>query len=209
MPLLNNIANAISINENINSLSLDTDDTHMEMTSDESGKVTVTTEPITSDAGSEEMIAPVSDEIAAEITAKSVEDENADVSTEEIDVEVDELDDEAMSELGESYLKKVYENVKSYKVTGVQSQGNSLIVEGNITFNNDSSKKSRFIFEALSTNGDGKVTFRGRNEITGDKNSFTLRGIMSENMLKPTSLSYRYKALNEGKYQNIVGKIRL
>lgn len=88
-----------SLNEGIENLSLDTEDTHMEMTSDETGKVTVTTEPITeeevtdevedsivdepldAEAGPEEIV-PLDQEEMTDIEANSQEEEEQQLDAE-------------------------------------------------------------------------------------------------------------------------------
>jgi hypothetical protein len=94
-----------SLTEAVNNLSLDTDDTHLEMTADENGKVTVTTEPITeeeefpaddipleSEIGEtgegtgEEEIVPLEPEEEAEIEANEPESEEEPVADEETEV---------------------------------------------------------------------------------------------------------------------------
>lgn len=209
------------INESINSLALDTDDTHMEMTSDENGKVTVTTEPITSGVDSEEMIAPVSDETIAEIEMNTEEEgtdeevmpeevpEEVEGETpeDEVDMEIEEVDDDTLG-VHESYIRNVYENVKSYKTTGVTIRGNEMIVEGKIKFDNNHVKKVNFVYEAFTTNGKGKVTFRGHNEVAKNKGAFTLSGNITDKRLVLESLSYNYRTLNEGKVRRVSGTIK-
>jgi len=103
-----------SLTEAVNNLSLDTDDTHLEMTADENGKVTVTTEPITEEeefpaddiplegeveetgeGTGEEEIVPLEPEEEAEIEANEPESEEEPVSDEETEVsDLDEYTDE-------------------------------------------------------------------------------------------------------------------
>lgn len=123
------------IEEGFNDVSITTDDSHMEMSSDENGKVTVSTEPITSDFYADyegdEMIEPLSDDTIEEIADNQdvdfedefeEEDFEDDLGDEEdMDIEVDEFDEEGFNDLGESYLKRVYENVNSFRTTGVKA----------------------------------------------------------------------------------------
>ena len=96
------------VNEGINDLSITTDDTHMTMTSDDEGKVTVTTEPVgAEEAEGGEMIAPLSDETKGELgmsidgeedfvfdEEEVVEDETAEEPVEEEEVEEEEVVEE-------------------------------------------------------------------------------------------------------------------
>ena len=157
-----------SIKEDINNLSLDTDDTHMEMTSDENGKVTITTEPIETAETSNEVIVPVSDETKTEI-------ENNTFETEE-DVDFEEFDETSFDELGESYLKESFDNVVSFRTNGVTMSGNDLIVEGLIKFDSGNVKKTSFTFTAKDFLKEGLYRFVGKNNQLVESNSFELVG---------------------------------
>lgn len=204
-----------SLDESIEDLSMTANDTHVEIGEDENGKVTVTMEPATADGG--EMIAPVSDETEAELLGA---DEEAPVDGEgpteeapaedEVDIEVDEVDEESMDELGESYFKRVYENVNGFRTTAVRQNGNSLVVEGKIKFNNGKVRKTSFMFEALDATKAGKVRFVGDNKnLTEGKKAFMLTGKMDGNKLIAESLNYNYKHKDaEGKVSRVYGTER-
>ena len=198
------------IKESIEDLSMTANDTHVEIGEDESGKVTVTMEPVTADSG--EMIAPVSDETEAELLGAEEEApvEGEEPTEEEVDVEVDEVDEESMDELGESYFKRVYENVNGFKTTAVKQQGNSLIVEGKIKFNSGKVRNTSFMFEALDATKAGKVRFVGDNKnLTEGKKAFMLTGKMKGNKLIAESLNYNYKHKDaEGKVSRVYGTER-
>lgn len=216
------------LEESFNNVSIETDDQKMTMTSEENGKVVVTTEPIEEASVSEEgeMLAPISDETQDEIinaTAEVVEDEPAEEVTteteeaveeipaeeEEMDFDFDELDEEGMDELGESYLKRVYENVDSFKTSNVSTSGNKLFIEGMINFKSGASKKTGFIFEAKEATRDGKVKFIGENaHFCRGKRAFTLSGSLNDKKLMVESLTYNYRAKNnEGKSTRVYGTI--
>ena len=209
------------LEESFNNVSIETDDQKMTMTSEENGKVTVTTEPIEAAPIAEEgeMIAPISDETQDEIidaTAEVAEEEPAEEAAdetpaeeEEMDFDFDELDEEGMDELGESYLKRVYENVDSFKTSSVSTAGNRLFIEGMINFKSGASKKTGFIFEAKEATRDGKVKFMGENaHLCRGKRAFTLAGSLNENKLMVESLTYNYRAKNnEGKSTRVYGTI--
>ena len=136
-----------------------------------------------------------------------LEDEDED----EINFDLDEVDEESVDNLGEAYLKKVYENVDSFKTTKVSSLGNSLMIEGVIKFNSGKSKNTTFVFEAKDATRSGKVRFIGENkEISRGKKSFTLAGKVNKGKLIAESLRYNYKAkLSEGKSTRVYGTVKL
>lgn len=199
-----------SLVEDFKEVSITTDDQHMEMTSDENGKVTITTEPVTEDISSEETIVPVTDETEAEILAnneiytdsdtsfETPDEENTDEEgTDEEDVSIEEVDEGSLDELGESYLRKVYENVDSFKTTNISANSHMLIVEGVITFNSGAKKKTGFLFESKDMNSRGQLRFVGYNKhLTEDKHAFTLVGSLDNKKLFVESLKYNYTVNN-------------
>ena len=216
------------LEESFNNVSIETDDQRMTMTSEDNGKVTVTTEPIeeaAEEVAEDEVIAPISSETedsiidaAAEVVDEEpvedvVETEVAEeeIPAEEVEMEfdIDELDDEGMDELGESYLKRVYENVESFKTSDVSTSGNQLIIEGVINFKSGNSKKTGFIFEAKEATKDGNVKFVGENaHFCRGKRAFTLSGNVADKKLMVESLTYNYRAKNaDGKSTRVYGTI--
>ena len=195
--------NEVSLQEDIENLSLDTETTHMEMTSDDSGKVVVVTEPREEEVVEveDEMIAPLTDEEQNELLGNS----NVDLTDSGEDVvvdEFDEFDEESFDDLGESFLHRIYENVKSFKTSSVTKNDNgSLVVEGLINFKSGKSKKTSFVFENIKTTKRGKLLLTGLNEtFSTSKKAFILKGKIDEsNKLVSESLTYNYfvKTLNE------------
>lgn len=207
------------LEEDFKDVSITTDDSHMTMTSDEDGKVTVTTEPVkdefeddfmADEIGGDEMIAPIDDETMDEITDEPSEEPAVEDGDEEIDIDMDEFDDEGFDELGESYLKKVYENVNSFKTTGIKEKGNKIKLEGIIGFTSGSKKKTSFIFEAKDISAKGKLRLIGENkEITRGKKAFTISGKMRGKKFMCESFNYNYRAKNEkGKSTRLYGTIK-
>lgn len=148
--------------------------------------------------GCEEVIEPVPVDVQ-----DAIADEN------EVDVEVDDFDEEAFDELGEGYLKKVYENVDSYKTTGVRTTDGKLVLEGVITFASGNKKNTKFVFESKSITKDGKVTFLGENaHICKGKKAFSIAGTLTEGVMKANKFGYDYTAKNgNGKATRIHGTI--
>ena len=96
-----------SLEESVNNVNVETDEDVINVATDDSGKVTVTTEPKNTSAEvseGEEVIAPLEPETQSEISDNVADGE-------EIEIDMDEFDEESFDELGEGYLKKVYENV--------------------------------------------------------------------------------------------------
>lgn len=211
------------LEEDFKDVSITTDDSHMTMTSDDDGKVTVTTEPVNDIVedefvedeidNSEEMLAPVDDETVAEIKDEVVDEplEDEEPAEDEVeDIDIDEFDEEGFDELGESYLKKVYENVNSFKTTGIKEIKNKLCIEGLINFKSGNTKKTSFLFEAKDVDSKGKIRFIGENrEITRGKKSFTVAGRMKGKKFMCESLNYNYRAKDEkGKSTRLYGTIK-
>lgn len=183
------------VTESIDELSLTANGTHIEVDEDENGKVTLVAEPVETEGDA--AIAPVSDETMSEIAANNdieVEDSEAEIPEDEIDVDLDEVDEQGLDELGESYLKNIYENVESFKTTCVSTTDSKMIVEGVITFQSGVQKNTGFVFEAYSASKDGKVKFVGKNEhFSSNNRAFALTGTISNNKLLPESLTYNYE----------------
>ena len=166
-------------------------------------KIEVKTEKCEEEKKDEEVIAPVSDEVKDEIIDNSEKED-------EVDVDFDEFEEKDFDELGEGYLKKVYENVNSYKTSKVSMKENKIFVEGVINFNSGKSKKTAFIFEAHKASKKGSVSFLGENaQITKGRKAFTLSGKVNDKKFIGESLTYRYSVKNnEGKAQRIYGTIK-
>lgn len=144
-----------------------------------------------------EMIAPLSDEVKADIETGS---DNT------VDVDVDEFSEEDFDELGESYLKKVYENVDGYKTTSAKSKGNKLYLEGLIKFNSGKEKKTSFVFESRTITKTGKAKLVGENlQISRGHKSFKLTGTINNGKFISESLNYNYRVKNGSESQRVYG----
>ena len=180
-----------SLDESIQEIETDTD------------KIKIESEPKEESGETEDILAPVSPE-----TEQQIENNSSD----EIDVPIDEFDEETFDELGESFLKNTYENVKSYKTESVKEQDdNKLVVEGLITFNSGKVKKTSFIFESKDITKSGKVRFIGENcQLSRGKKSFTVAGKVQEGKFISESLNYNYRAKDakSGKSTRMYGTVR-
>ena len=182
-----------SVNESIQEIEIETD----------TDKIKIESEPKEESGETEDILAPVSPE-----TEQQIENNSSD----EIDVPIDEFDEETFDELGESFLKNTYENVKGYKTESIKEQdGNKLVIEGLITFNSGKVKKTSFIFEAKDITKSGKVRFIGENcQLSRGKKSFTIAGKVQEGKFISESLNYNYRAKDakSGKSTRMYGTVR-
>ena len=145
--------------ESLEKVEVSTEDSNTVITNDPvTNTVSVTT--TTNDDG-EGILVPLSDENAEEIAAST--EENAEVPEEDNFI-ADDFDEESFDELGEAYLKKVYENIDAFKTTNVSSCGKKLAVEGLITFKSGNTKPTHFIFEQKAQNKKGTYRFIGENK---------------------------------------------
>jgi hypothetical protein len=192
-----------SIKESVNNVNVETDDGIVNVSSDETGRVTVTTEPNTAPMGGEEVIAPVEPEVQSEISDNVGDGE-------EIEIDMDEFDEESFDELGEGYLKRVYENVNSFKTSNVSFIKDRLILEGVIKFNSGKAKKTNFIFGIREATKSGKVRFIGENkEIARGRKSFTVTGRVENKKFLSESLNYNYGVRTaNGKAQRLYGTVK-
>ena len=193
------------MDEDFSHVSVTTDDSTLEMDAEEDGEVVIVSKPTEEEVEveeTEEVIKPLDIEDKEKIEANTDEDE--------IDVDIDEFSEEEFDEMGESYLKEVYENVSSYKTTSVASSKNKLFVEGLITFNSGKSKKTSFVFEAKDVTKKGKVRFIGENkQITRGSKAFILTGTVNNKNFLTESFRYNYKAKdNQGNSRRIYGTIK-
>lgn len=194
-----------SLTEDVNNVNVETDEDIINVSTDNNGKVTVTTEPKAAEAAAgEEIIAPVSDELETELLNNTSEEPVED------ELEVADFDEESFDELGESYLKNIYENIESYRTTDVFANDKQIKVEGIIKFTSGNSKKTSFLFEAKDYTKRGKVRFIGENtQITRGKKAFTVCGKLNEGKFITESFNYNYKAKDaEGKSTRIYGTLR-
>lgn len=201
-------------------------------TEDKIIKVSEEEKPETDD----EMITPVDDALQDEIVENSTEDDMSEEDFDDmgegdeemsddlmqlpadggeegetVDIDVDEFDEDAFNDLGESYLKKVYSNVSSFEVSNVSNKGNDLMVEGIITFTSGNKKTTNFIFESNVARRSGRVKFLGENkQISRGKKSFVLTGRVDNKKFIAESFRYNYRSHTpEGKPAHVYGTIKV
>ena len=157
-----------SLEEDVDHISLDVDDSTIDIENKEDGGVVVETSPteeeiIDEPVSDDEMIAPLDDETADEL---GLEDETPEEDTFDFDeteseeepdedtedVDIDEFDEDSFDDLGESYLRRCYENVNGFRTTKVTCNESQIMIEVNISFKRKKIKKTNFIFEAKEVN---------------------------------------------------------
>lgn len=196
------------LKEDFQKVNIETDTETMTMESHEDGGVTVTTSPKKDeeDLGNE-VIAPVEADVESEIENNKLADDEDESG--EIDIDIDEFSEDDFDELGESYLKKVYENVDSYKTTKGSLNGNKIQLEGVITFKSGKKAKTAFVFESHRTTKKGKHKFLGENQsISPNKKAFVITGDIKDKKLCVESFTYSYSAKgNDGKSKRLYGTV--
>lgn len=195
------------MDEDFKTINVDGDEQDITIEQNPNGGVTVNTVPKSSNPSGEEMIEPVEPDMEADIMAS---DEEVPMEDETVDYDVDDFDEDSFNDLGEAYLKKVYENVNSFKTTSVKENKNSLVVEGVITFKSGKTKNTKFVFESYAATKNGKVTFKGLNEhMSRGKKSFTLNGTINNKKLVSESLTYNYRTKDStGKSTRVYGTVK-
>lgn len=124
-------------------------------------------------------------------------------------VDLEEIDEESFDQLGEAYLKKVYDNVSTFRTINGSIDGNNLMLEGVIEFKSGKKAKTKFIFEGKEITKRGKVKFIGLNEnLSKNRRAFTLIGTIANKNLVCESLNYNYLAKDENKAKRLYGTIR-
>ena len=121
------------------------------------------------------------------------------------------LNEQRFDRLVNKFVHTTYENVENYKTNNLYlDDGNSLIVEGVITYKSGKEKQAHFKLteKKLSTAREDVIALTGICEAFNTcEKAFTFRGNLKENKLDLNSLTYNFttKVLNESK--NIKGKV--
>lgn len=203
------------VNEGIEDVSINTDDENITMTTKEDGGVVVETSPKEDEVeefSGEEMIAPIEPdteldvEDAVEANSEDEEetpeeefsDEDFDLEEPESDEDFEEFDEESFDNLGESYLKRCYENVTSFKTSNITlNENKEFVIEGKIGFDSGNKKDTQFIFKP-KTSDNGKLKLEGYNkQISKGKKTFKLNCSINDKALVCESLNYNYKGKND------------
>lgn len=185
-----------SLKECVKDVTITTDDSKTTMTSEDNGKVTVTTEPVEDEHFEDkEVIKTLDNETIQDIETNSIDDESEEDDDNEEETEFAENEfNESFSKLCENYLKENYSNVESFKATKSTHSPKQIIVEGLIKFTSGKVKNTKFSFnENISTNN--HKGFQGKNlNITNDKAPFLLK---TNSKMVCEALSYNYRTKND------------
>ena len=202
------------LKEAMEDIKITTEDEVITVTSEERAD-TESIQPISEkeiEAAQEDVVVdkPVAEEPVEEETTEEVVAEVEPV--EEVDDSIEGFDETSFDALGESYLTKVYENVKSYKTTSVEELDDKHIkLEGIIEFESGKKGQTSFIFESKDITRSGKHRFVGMNEnLTASKKAFTICGTINDNKEFVTeSFNYNYCVkLEDNSNKRLYGTIR-
>ena len=197
------------ITESVENVTVETDSDTVTVTPTEGGDVKVETQSKEEVEPEAETIVPVDSETKDEI---DMNDHNFDdTATNDLDLDDIELDTEEFDSLGESYLKKVYGNVESYKTSAMKKEDGKLMFEGVITFASGKKAKTSFIFENIVKTRSGKVKFIGENlQLSTNKKAFTITASVDGKKGICESFNYNYIAKDSatGKRVPLYGTIK-
>lgn len=179
-----------------------------------------------------EMIAPISDEVEAELPPEALplDDEEGmgddlgmdDMGMEEPpmddlgmgddmgmedeeDIPVDDFDEDSFDELGEAFLMNTYDNVAGFRTTMCEMVNESLNITGEITFTSGKKGMTTFAFTPKAKKN-GVLTFEGLNkQITPARGTLAANATVKGNKLVFEKMAYSYKrGLNESAVQGVV-----
>ena len=114
--------------------------------------------------------------------------------------EMSEVDEESFDEVAESFMKREYSDIKSYRTTALTESNNTLFVEGKIRLKSGELVNTKFKFnQAGYLPKSNKYVFEGYNDTFTSSKAFKVKGSLKKNKLMVESLYYRYKSkqLNE------------
>ena len=195
-----------ALSESLESATIETDSDTIQVNKD-GESFSINTEAKTTESAEGETISPVSPEVRDEIEANS--EESIPAEDEFTDLDIDDIDEESLDGVTESYLKEAYSNVNSYKTSKVSEKNNKFIIEGIIKFNSGKEKTTSFIYEGISTDGKGKIRLHGTNNSIAEGKAFTLDCSLKDKKMITESLSYHYEAkLSSGKNKLVEGFIK-
>lgn len=198
------------VNEDLKDVSITTDDTKIQMTAEENGKVTVITEPVKDEVNTEEaeVVKPLS--AADKDVIADNDGEDGEEVLDDTAIDFDEINDEDLDKLGEKYFTKVYDNVKSFKSTACKLDESGVTLEGKITFKSGKEAKTAFNFNEAYVTKTGKVKLIGENaQFAKNKKAFTLTGSLDNKKLVVESFTYNYRTKDEktGKSTRLYGTV--
>ena len=203
----------VGLNEDLTKVTAEADGKNIEVTSEE-GKVNVSidTEETTEETTVEdaEEIVPLTSEEEAEIEDNTAEEESTEEESTEEEVEetgfptedkeeeeeITEFQEESFNFLVKNYARKIYENVKSYRVKDVTCEGKTFTIDGQLLFKSGKVIPTTFILER-KFNKKGKFFLEGKNEtFSKSKNAYKFVGITTDGEYVFESMKYNYYTTN-------------
>lgn len=179
----------IKMDEGLNNIDIETDDEFIHVKSEEK------------ECCDDEMIEEVSEKDIDEIEDREEEKEDEDFD----EVDIDEIDEDSFDEVTESFLKKVYSNVDSYKTTDGYMDKQNIFMEGLITFNSGNQKKTCFKLTPISECVNGKVRFAATNEDISEKEQiFEAKARVDGKKVMLESANFSFNAKGEDDSTNLV-----
>lgn len=193
-----NLEDEEPLQESVESIKVETDSDVIDVTPHEDGQVDVSVKSDDSmvadlDGYDNEMVAPASEE---DFKPTKIDEEGEPLEDTYEDFDVEDFDEDSFDELGESYLKKCYENVNSFKTIGVSQKNNSLMVEGVIGFSNGNKKSTTFTFNPVSLKGK-RLKLEGFNkQLAAGNKPFKVNCLYDKGRIIAESLNYNYTGKN-------------
>lgn len=188
------------INESVDSVEVKADGQKVEV-KQEDDKTVVEVSKECKACKDAETIAPID-----EVEEKEIE---AQIDTNDDELDIDEFSEDEFDELGEAYLKRVYENVDAYKTTKGSIDGNKIMLEGVISFKSGKKAKTNFVFESAHKTKSGKLKLLGENKQLANNKAFVLTGHKEGKKLFIESFNYKYVIKDvDGKSKQLYGTVK-
>lgn len=126
------------------------------------------------------------------------------------------FDEVGFDTLCETFLRKTYSNVKSYKTNKIDESVDNTIISGTITFKSGKALPTNFVFESAGLSPTGKKLYlTGYNEsLSATRDAIRVKGSYKNKNFEPDGLNYKYisKAVNESLQETSVkieGSVKL
>ena len=124
----------------------------------------------------------------------------------DIDSDVNDVKEESFDRLVNPYLTKLYENIDSFKTTGIKQIGrNKFIFEGKLKSKNGNEKLVEFLFKLKESKRDSMLLEGYSKLFTKQKDAFKLKGNVQNKSLVFESFSYNYNKDIDGNQVLIEG----
>lgn len=125
---------------------------------------------------------------------KDTKSNNKSYKVEDVEIAIDDIDEESANECLTEALRKVYENVKDFKLNECRfnKDTNKLTLEGTITFNSGKTRAGKYTFNKAIVTENNKVKLVGNNNLFEGTNKCTLIGTLDKaNCLTTDAVTYK------------------